>query len=323
MLDIVITHYQEPWNVCKRIFQTLDAQRGVDWDQIRVTVIHDGSWTFDELLSGWEFQVRQLVIPHGGISAARNAGIRHAREPWVMFCDCDDCFSNVFALADILNVLNAQETERQYDMMWTKVWAEDPEKGQVYQIQDIKIMVFVHGKIYRREFLLAQGIWFDESLEFNEDSCFNATIMTRIPSSRVGEISTFAPPYVWIRREGSVTTGEGAEDRAALGQLVRNIIVANEYRAHKPEMFPGMVTRVVYDAFFMTHSRKYSPSCKQRIMQKFLPWAMEHAGLFLQVDANTLRQIRLISRDELSEKGEEICDAPGNVRAWLEWETRQ
>jgi len=262
--------------------------------------------------------VTQLVIPHGGISAARNAGIEHATEPWIMFCDCDDCFSNVFALADILSVLRADDGR--YDMYWTRVWAENPEKNEIYQIQDIKIMVFIHGKLYRREFLIHEGIWFNEGLEFNEDSCFNATIMTRIPNTRIGEISTFAPPYLWIRREDSVTRGEGAEDRSAMGQLQRNIIVANEYIAHKPEMFPGMVTRVVYDAFFMVHSRKYSPSCKQVIMDTFLPWIRGYAGLFLRVDDRTIGKIRMISRDELSEKGEEICDDPGNVRAWLELE---
>jgi len=316
MLDIVITHYREPWSVCKRLFETLDAQRGVDWNEIYVTVVNDGGFRLpEEKLEELEFRCVQLDIPHGGVSAARNAGLDHAEEPWVMFCDCDDCFSNVFALADILDVLRADAG--QYDMYWTKVWAEDPGKGQIYQIQDIKIMVFIHGKAYRREFLLREGIRFDESLMFNEDSCFNATILTRIPNTRIGEISTFAPPYVWIRRDDSVTTGEGAEDKAALGQLQRNIIVANEYRTYKPEMLPGMVTRVVYDAFFMMHSRKYSPSCKQRILQEFLPWVKKYAGLFLSVDEKTLKKIRMISRDELTANGEEICDEPGNVLAWI------
>ena len=322
MLDIVITHYTEPWSVCRRLLETLDAQRGVDWNEIRVTIVNDGGFRLPEdKLYALDIVPQQIDIPQSGVSAARNAGLDHAEEPWIMFCDCDDCFSNVFALADILDVLRADDGR--YDMMWTKVWAEDPGKGQIYQIQDIKVMVFIHGKVYRREFLTREGIRFNEGLDFNEDSCFNATILTRIPNTRIGEISTFAPPYVWIRREDSVTRGEGSEDRSALGQLRRNIVVANEYMDHRPEMFPGMVTRVVYDAFFMMHSRKYSPSCKQRIMEDFLPWAREHAGEFLRVDEKTLRKIRMISRDELSAKDEEILDAPGNVRAWLEWETRE
>ena len=321
MLDIVITHYTEPWEVCRRLLETLDAQRGVDWSEIYVTVVNDGGRRLpEEKLEDLAFRCVQLDVPQGGISAARNAGLDHAEEPWVMFCDCDDCFSNVFALADILDVLRSED--RKYDMYWMKVWAEDPEKGRIYEIQDIKVMVFIHGKIYSREFLTKEGIRFDESLAFNEDSCFNATILTRIPNTRIGEIRTYAPPYVWIRREGSVTTGEGAEDKSAIGQLQRNIVVANEYMIHKPELFPGMVTRVVYDAFFMVHSRRCSPSCKQKILEIFLPWIREHEGLFLRVDGKTLKKIRMISRDELSGKDEEICDDPGNVLAWLKMETQ-
>ena len=321
MLDIVITHYTEPWEVCRRLLETLDAQRGVDWNQIYVTVVNDGGCRLPEdKLEDLNYRCVQLDVPHGGVSAARNAGIRHAQEPWIMFCDCDDCFSNVFALADILNVLNDPETEQRYDMMWTKVWAEDLEKNQVYQIQDIKIMVFIHGKVYRREFLMKNGIWFDERLTFNEDSAFNAMIRSRIPDSRIGEISMFAPAYVWISREGSVTQKEGADDQAAVGQMLRNILVADDYKIHKPQEFSGMVTRVMYDAFFMAHSRRLTPSCKQKVMEAFLPWVKDCIGLFASVDAKMLRRIRMISRSELTEPDEEICDEPGNVRAWAELE---
>ena len=324
MLDIIITHYTEPWEVCRRQLEMLDAQRGVDWDQVRVTIVNDGGFRLPEdKLYCLNIVPQQKDIPHSGISAARNAGIRLAQEPWIMFCDCDDCFSNVFALADILNVLNDPETEKRYDMMWTNVWAEDLEKGQIYQIQDIKIMVFIHGKVYRREFLLSHGIWFDERLTFNEDSAFNAVIRTRTPDSRIGEIRMFAPAYVWISREGSVTQKEDADEKAAIGQLQRNILVAEEQKIHRPAEYPGMVTRVIYDTFFMAHSRRLTPSCKQRIMDGFLPWAKENAGLFGAVDAKRMRQIRQISRAELTEPGEEICDEPGNVRAWVEWETRE
>lgn len=322
MLDIIITHYTEPWEVCRRLLETLDAQRGVDWSEVRVTIVNDGGFRLPEdKLYCLDIVPQQVDIPHGGISAARNAGLDHAQEPWVMFCDCDDCFSNVFALADIMGVLKADRG--QFDMYWTKVWAEDPVKDQIYQIQDIKIMVFIHGKAYRREFLLKEGIRFDEGLTFNEDSAFNATILTRIPNTRIGEIRTFAPTYLWIKREGSTTTADGADDKAAMGQLQRNIVVANEYMIHKPEMFPGMVTRVIWDAFFMAHSRRYSAPCKQQIMQRFLPWVREHEGLFLRVDGKTLKKIRMISRDELARKDENICDEPGNVLAWLKMETRK
>ena len=319
MLDIVITHYQEPWSVCRRLFETLDAQRGVDWDQIYVTVVNDGGDRLPEdMLEDLNFRCVQLDIPHGGISAARNAGLDHAEEPWIMFCDCDDCFSNVFALEDILNVLPG--AEKQYDMMWTKVWSERLRDGahQVYQIHDKKIMVFIHGKVYRREFLLDEGIRFDESMTFNEDSLFNATIMTRTTNARIGEISTYAPAYVWIVREGSVTDAPDADDKSAIGQLRRNMKVTDQYRVHRPEGYAGMVTRVIYDTYFMTHTGKYSPSCKQQVLDEFRRWIKTQAyGDFTNVDAKHLRQIREISRAELTRTGEDIPDDPGSVVMWL------
>ena len=37
MLDIIITHYKEPWEVCRAQFTMLDMQRHVDWKEIRET----------------------------------------------------------------------------------------------------------------------------------------------------------------------------------------------------------------------------------------------------------------------------------------------
>lgn len=319
MLDIVITHHLEPWEVCRRQFQMLDAQRGVDWDQIRVTVVNDGGNRLpEERLEDLSFRVQQLDIPQSGVSAARNAGIRIAQEPWIMFCDCDDCFSNVFALEDILNVLTP-EAEKQFDMMWTKVWAEEYANGKhrAYMIHKKKIFVFIHGKVYRREFLLAQDIRFDESLAFNEDSCFNAKIITRIPHTRIGEISTYAPVYVWILRANSVTKEPGADDRSAIGQFHRNLLVAEETRKYRPEEYPGIVTRVSYDTYFMTRTRLYSERCKQQILREFSLWIREREHLFGRVDFKTMRQIREISRAELTEKDEDIPDDPEIVAGWV------
>ena len=110
MLDIVITHYHEPWEVCKKLFQTLDLQRKVNWKDIRVRVINDGGYRLPEdKLAELCFPVEQVDLPHGGVSRARNAGIDMGTEPWIMFCDCDDCFYNIYALEDVMNVLNVRK----------------------------------------------------------------------------------------------------------------------------------------------------------------------------------------------------------------------
>lgn len=316
MLDIIITHYQEPWEICKKMFWMLAMQRRVDWNEIRVTVVNDGG----NRLPGWRlgnlgFPVNEIDIEHSGISAARNAGMDVTSEPWIMFCDCDDCFANIYGLQDILNVLH--QDDGRYDVLWNRFYEEHPK--EILLVPDHKVFVFTHGKVYRREYLDREKIRFDESLEWNEDSCFNATVLTR--GAKAGEMQTHAPVYAWIRREDSFTGTDDRNDKGAFFQFRRNLLVAEEHRLHKPDDYPGMVTRVVWDAFFMIHSRRCSPSCKQQILAEFVPWVAERTALIGQTDPETLRKIRKISRIELSDPVEAINDEPGNVRAWVEMET--
>ena len=314
MLDIVITHYKEPWEVCRRQFLMLDMQRRVDWREVTVTVVNDGGCRLPEdRLAELGFPVGQLDIPHGGISAARNAGIEHGTEPWIMFCDCDDCFSNIYALEDVLNVLRGPAAEK-YDALWAKCYQEDTD-GSIALVPQFKTFVFCHGKVYRRRFLLEEGIRFPKDLPMNEDSCFNNMIIAR--TQRIAEIRSHVPVYSWIRRSGSVTTRPEAVDLGAVCQVRRNMIVTEENRVHRPEEYPSMVTRSAYDAYYMIHGKRLSESCKQEILTAFAPWIRERADAFGKVPEEILDKIRKISRYELLGEGESIPDGHEAVWAWV------
>ena len=198
MLDIVITHYDEPWFICKKQFMMLDMQRIVNWDEITVTVINDGGHSLpEEKLTRLSFPVHQIAIPKNGISVARNIGFELGTEPWIMWCDCDDCFTNIYALDEILSAIRKSDN----DMMWTKCFTE---MGRiVVPIADERHFAFIHGKVYRRQFLIESGIRFDERRTYGEDTLFNNQI--RMQTDRISEIPTHAPAYVWVRRGGSVT----------------------------------------------------------------------------------------------------------------------
>ena len=136
MLDIIVTHYKEPFNVGKKMFDMIGLQRCIDFEQIRVVVIHDGTDPFPkEKFADYPYQVEQIAIPHGGVSNARNAGIDNCKAKWIMFCDFDDSFTSIYSLREILNVLNTDN----YDMLWCKISAEDYVDGK-------KKSVFCTGK---------------------------------------------------------------------------------------------------------------------------------------------------------------------------------
>ena len=205
MLDIIITHYDEPWYICRKQFHMLNMQRIVNWDEIRVTVVNDGGNRLPEdELARLSFQVEQIDIPKAGVSAARNAGIRCTKEPWIMFCDCDDCFTNIYALDEIMTEIRKGDG---CDVIWAPCVTEF---GRIVEpIAPWRIFAFTHGKAYRREFLDENGIRFDEGREYGEDTMFNYDVMAR--TSRIRQADVRSPAYVWVRRGGSVTARKKAE----------------------------------------------------------------------------------------------------------------
>lgn len=315
MLDIVITHYKEPWEVGEKLFRMIGLQRCIDFEQIRVMVVNDGGQRLpEEKLAALPYPTEQIDIPHGGVSAARNAGIDHAEGKWIMFCDFDDNFASLFSLREIMNLLDTDE----YDMLWTRILAEDyiGGKQKLYYVPTKQRFVFCHGKVYRTAFLKQEGIRFREELVFNEDSCFNAVIIAHTHHSRIGEVASQVPIYCWIRRENSVTNS-GREDEAAYGHFRRNLIVTGEYEGTGDIRYNGMVTRTAYDAYFMVMGKRNSMQMRRRIMDEFTPWIAERIDAYGKVEDGEIEEIRQIARIELTEPDEVIPDDFETVTKWI------
>ena len=313
MLDIIIAHYKEPWETGRKLFQMIGLQRGFDSGLIRVLVVNDGGYRLpDAELNRLSYPVEQIDIEHGGISKARNTGIDRSTAPFIMFCDFDDTFTNVYALRDIISVLPCD-----YDMLWSDLLVEDCLHGKdlVYLTPERQRFVFVHGKVYRRQFLVEQNIRFDEKMTFQEDSLFNATIIARTDFKRIGKINAPIIPYVWIRRQNSVTNS-GRDDEAEYWHFRRNLAVTDE-NLEDPEKYAGMVTRTAYDAYYMAVGRRLSPGMKNKIIGEFAPWIAERIDKFGQVTDKIMDQIIDVSRYELLDPDERVPDRPEYVMNWL------
>lgn len=319
MLDIIIAHYKEPWEVGRKLLWMIDLQRCVDFSQIRVMIVNDGGHRLpDDELMRLSYPVEQIDIEHGGISRARNEGIRRSTADYIMFCDFDDTFTNIYALRDIMSILPCD-----YDMLWTQLLVEDYLDGKelLYTTPERQRFVFVHGKVYRRQFLLDRGIWFDEAMTFQEDSQFNAVITARTDFRRVGQIKAPSTPYVWIRRQNSVTNS-GRGDEAEYWHFRRNLNITQENRAD-PEKYSGMITRTAYDTYYMLKGRRISLDMKKKILTEFIPWIQERKEHFGAVPDGIIRQIIDVSRYELLDEGEIVPDDPGTVQKWIDKITKE
>ena len=311
MLDIIMPHYDEPWEEGEKFFTMLDLQRDADFSQIHVIFVEDGE---ENTVAGGHFEnrpyiVEQIVIPHGGVSAARNAGLKESKAEWVMFCDFDDMFSNVYALRDILNVLPAPD----YDVLWTEFYSEDKMlSGEMRLHSRGRNVVFIHGKLFRRQFLLDHDLWFDTSLKFNEDSCFNAVASTIVDYHRTGKIAVNAPLYIWCYREGSATTSPENRGQAIRGLYDRNKLVCEAFRKHLPyERYCAMVARTVYDTYHALNLEELTPEL-QELKEDFARWYPQHRLCLMMVDEKTMAEVRAISEAEHI-RGDEEAEARWGV----------
>lgn len=204
MLDIIVPHYKEPWEVGEKFFAMLNLQRGIDFSSFRVTVVNDGEENAlpDEHFQNRPYHVRQISIPHAGVSAARNAGLKEAEAEWVMFCDFDDMFSNVFSIKSLLNVLPANG----YNILWSNYQAEVRMKNGDFKIYEHEIKKEnIHAKLYRRDFLKQNSIVFDEQLRYCEDFAFNMIAFYCAGQQMIAKVQTETPIYLWCDTVGSVT----------------------------------------------------------------------------------------------------------------------
>lgn len=211
MLDIIITHKDEPWIVGQKMFEMIKMQRGMEYGEIRVIFVQDGdkgSLRSDLLLKYFPFVGSVLTLPDGGVSRARNEGLRHADAEWVMFCDFDDCLYSIDSLYRICQSL--RQAGDKADIVWSPIWIEMVGKDGKWmkQLKEWNT-IFIHGKVYRRTWLKQNDIWFDEELCYSEDTYFNALCAMTVDPARVAKMPEVT--YMWCFREGSASNYAGGE----------------------------------------------------------------------------------------------------------------
>lgn len=295
-LDIIVTHYDEPFSVGKKFFDMLAMQRGVDFSEINVMLLHDGTDPFDqEMFSGYPYTVTQYKRSHGGIAALRNGGIRLAESEWLCFCDFDDMFANVYSLRHVLTLLPNDN----YDVLWGKFYAEDVlADGRTRLNLRGQNSVFIHAKFFRTAFLLENELTFPEDLEFNEDSAFCAITFAVCDYRRVGEITAETPLYVWTYREGSATGTQQNRWKGYRGMYFRNKKVCDVFRERMPEeRYRGMVCRTCYDAYNMLNVKEL-PEDMVDILDDFKAFWKAEKDNFLQCGRELRMETARVSEAE-------------------------
>lgn len=199
-LELIVTHYNESEEIVAPLLDSILLQQYVDFSKIGIIIIDDGGQTplsedFISRYSG-KIDVRYEIVPHKGVSAARNAGLKLSSAEYVMFCDCDDMFCSCFGFYYIFLEINKYEFDELNPDFLESIQKPDGTMGFYTHHED---NTFIHGKVYRAHWLKRNNIRFDPNIKLHEDGYFNNLV------HQLGTVRLLkAPYYLWKWREGSV-----------------------------------------------------------------------------------------------------------------------
>ena len=286
-LQILVPQYKEKDETLKPLLDSIALQQNINFKEVGVIIVNDGSDVklSKEFLNSYPYKIEYYDNPHKGVSATRNACLDKATADYVMFCDADDMFYNACGLWILF-----REMVTGFDGIVSMFVEEtrNPETKQVDYINHEMDSTFVHGKVYRRQYLIDKAIRFNDKLTIHEDSYFN--ILAQNLSKDIKYCST--PFYLWKWRDESVCR----HDPKYMLKTYRNMLDSNDALIDE-FLSRGMQDKVAFFTVFMIFDAYYTMNKPEWIDQenqeyrnstelRFAEWFNKHEDIWNNTPIN-------------------------------------
>lgn len=257
-LEILIPQYHETEEIIAPLLKSIEIQQNVDLkNDVGVIICSDESredyWLSDNFLNSFPFDIKYIHHGHKGVSAARNACLDAATADYVMFCDADDMFFNACGLWMIFREMLGEGFNALVSIFVEET--KDPRTNEKIYINRENDSTFVHGKIYRRSYLMMNNIRFNDSLTIHEDSYFNC-----LAQRLAGQVKYCQTPfYLWRWRDDSVCRHDSKYIlKTYVNMLDSSTALAKEFLSRNRKLDAQYyVTSMIYDAYFMMNKSEW------------------------------------------------------------------
>jgi glycosyltransferase involved in cell wall biosynthesis len=291
-LQLLIPQYNETEDVIRPMLDSIRTQQGVDLKDIEVLIGNDGSdfKLSEEFLGSFPFSIRYEIFDHSGLPGTRGRLFDLATADYVMFCDADDMFFTNLALYTIFAY-----TDKGCDALVCDFMEEviDKKSGRSLFFPHKKDSTFVHGKVYRRQFLLDNHIVWHPDVKCHEDSGYNCLALKVAKDVKHCQI----PLYLWKWREGSICR----KDPLYVPKTYTRMIYSNGWLV-KDLLDRGMVgdaryyvAVLVYGTYYMLNKKIWLDPMNARYRYEtekcFQEYFRKHKILFQSIDTKMKNRI--------------------------------
>lgn len=222
LISVIIPVY----NVEEYLRRCLDSIIHNSFSNIEIICVNDGSTdTSLSILEEYAATDARIVIinkDNGGLSSARNAGLRIAKGSYIAFVDSDDWVSDHYfeflyrAIKEYnsdISICNYTKCIDDFEFKSNPVYKA--RLSSVYELESSSNKNHVWRKLFKKEII--DGIWFDEK-EKIEDYVYNLAILLKNRQLKICYIDSVL--YAYYQRCGSLVTKITAVDRLKLSMFV-------------------------------------------------------------------------------------------------------
>ena len=293
-LQFLVPQYEEDESIVKPLLDSIAIQQNVDLENdVGVIIVNDGSDVIlsQDFLGQYPFHIQYILAPHGGVSAARNVALDAATAEYVVFADADDILYNACGLWIVFREMKDEGFDGMVSLFVEET--RHPVTREVVYINRENDSTFVHGKVWRLQYLREHGLRWNENLTIHEDSYFN--LLARNMSDKIKYCTS--PWYLWKWRDNSVCR----HDPKYMLKTYRDFIKSNDalidelLRRDKKEVAEEMCAFMLMDSYYTMNKPEWidqeNSEYRDATERAFAAWWRKHKDLWDGMDSRKKMEI--------------------------------
>lgn len=291
-LSILVPYYNEGEEVIKPLLDSIAFQQNIDLNDIEVIICKDGPTGVgltSEFLCEYPYDIEYHEEPKGGVSRMRNQAFSYSHGEYVMWCDADDQFYHCLAFWLIqreittpmkVMVNNVEQTVTGFDALYSVFLEEgrNPETKEVMFIDRKDGFQFVHGKVFKREFIVRNDIHFFDECTIHEDNVLNTQVQ-----ACTKQIKWCPQPfYLWKWRDNSICRQDPLYIKKTYPDLIKSSDCLLTWLTNKSKFDKARecVVSITLDSYYtFCHpswkdigTKEYRDGAERRFAEYFRKW---------------------------------------------------